>query len=153
MLKKITFRHKEVMRRLLVAETPKEIARELGLHPNTISGWLHDPLFSSTLLDLEYATKTKILTEDGKAEALDIIKETMKDAALLCRETTNDTSVDLGLRMKSAWDILDRGGLKPTDKKIVAVADLSELIIEARRQREAAKEEAIPISAEVVNAK
>ena len=77
----------------------------------------------------------------------------MKDAALLCRETTNDTSVDLGLRMKSAWDILDRGGLKPTDKKIVAVADLSELIIEARRQREAAKEEAIPISAEVVNAK
>jgi len=148
MLKKITFRHKEVMRRLLVGETPKEIAEELGLAVATINGWLRDPLFASTLSELEYNTKTSMLSADGRVEALQIITESMKDAAILARETMGDTTVDRGLRMKSAWDILDRGGLKPTDKKLVGHINLSDLIIEARKQREVKKEGERVIEAE-----
>ena len=145
MLKKITFRHKEVMRRLLVAETPKEIAEELNLATATINGWLHDPLFASTLNELEYETRTKILGGDGRVEALEVITKTMKDAAILCRETVGDPLIDRSLRLKSAWDVLDRGGLKPTDKKLVGHINLSDLIIEARKQREAEKENDKPI--------
>lgn len=148
MLKKITIRHKEVMRRLLVAETPKEIAEELGLVTATINGWLRDPLFASTLTELEYETRTKILGADGRVEALEVITSSMKDAALLARDTMGDPLLDRGLRMKSAWDILDRGGLKPTDKKLVAHMNLSDLIIEARKQREAEKIDGEVIEAE-----
>ena len=145
MLKKITFRHKEVMRRLLVAETPKEIAEELNLATATINGWLHDPLFASTLTELEYNTKTSMLSADGRVEALEVITESMKEAAVLARDTMGDAAIDRSLRMKSAWDILDRGGLKPTDKKLVGHINLSDLIIEARKQREAEKENDKPI--------
>lgn len=139
MLKKLTPRHIAVMRRLVVAESPQEIAEELGLHPQTISNWQRDPLFASTLSEMEYQAKTAVLGSEGRMDALKVITHSMKDAALLARETMGDKTVDLNLRMKSAWDILDRGGLKPTDKKLIAHANLTDLILEAAKQRKDAE--------------
>ena len=150
MLKKLTPRHKGVMRRLILQETPQEIAEELGLHPDTINKWMKDPLFGSALSELDYEMRTSILSADGRVEALEVINHSMKDAAVLARDTMGDTNVDRNLRMKSAWDILDRGGLKPTDKKLVGHVNLTDLIMEAAKQRKAEQENGKVIEAEAL---
>ena len=47
MLKKLTPRHKDIIRRLIVAETPVEIAQELGMTPAAIYRLQNDPLFAT----------------------------------------------------------------------------------------------------------
>lgn len=132
MLKKLTPRMREAMRRMVTAETPKEISEELGVSYGTVQKWLTDPLFRSALAELEFETEKRFL--DSRQDAMQILEDASVDAAQFNVDTMKDEDTDRGLRMKSAWDILDRTNKKaPT--KIDKILDLAELIVEAHNQR------------------
>ncbi len=148
MLKKITPRHREVMRRLIVGETPAEIADGLGMNVVTVRNYLKDPLFGSELHLMEQKVNDKLLNSPERLDALKIIQEAAGISAQLCANTVRDPEQDITLRIKSAWDILDRNPeTAKTNKQYRASMDLTELIVEAAKRRSEGSEDYIEAEA------
>jgi len=140
MLKKLTPRHKEIIRRLIVGETPKEISEGLGMHPATIDRLQSDPVFAAELNTLEQRANHRLTDAAERLDALKIIDLAAGESAQLCRQVVGNKvpdapDISIDLRVKSAWDILDRKGHGKIAKS--ATVNISDLIIEASRQREA----------------
>lgn len=140
MLKKLTPRHREIIRRLVVGETPKEISEGLGMHPATIERLQNDPVFAVELSELEQRANNRLTDAAERLDALEILDLAAGESAKLCRDVVNDKvlgaeGIAMDLRVKSAWDILDRAGHGKVVK--TATLNISDLIIEAGRQREA----------------
>jgi len=140
MLKKLTPRHREIIRRLIVGETPKEIGESLGMHPATIDRLQSDPVFAAELNTLEQRANNRLTDAAERLDALKILDLAAGESAQLCRQVVGDNvpgvdGIAIDLRVKSAWDILDREGHGKVTK--TATVNISDLIIEASRQREA----------------
>ncbi len=134
MLKKLTAKHQEILRRLVVGQEPKLIEQELNISTATINRLQKDdPLFMSELAALQQAANKSITNSMERLSVLEMLEETAYDAAGLCQDVINgkvsDTPVEL--RLKSAWDVLDRTGLKPTEKKAIGVFNAADMIIAA----------------------
>lgn len=139
MLKKLTPMHREAARRLVVGESPQDVADELGITKTTVQRWTNDPKFLSELHALEERAN-KHLTEN-QATAMQIIQSGQSDAANICREavkhgTIGGTAISEGMRLKASWDLLDRGGHKAIEKHEVDVYDLADLIRIAEEREE-----------------
>ena len=144
MLKKLNARHKEIIRRLIVGETPEEISLELGMHKGSILRLVNDePLFKTELGRLEYETERRLTDAQERIDVMGILREAENDAAQLCVDVIRDKAlpgpaqIGMGTRLKSAWDVLDRRGHKAIEKKITL--SLADLIVaayeEAKKQR------------------
>jgi len=138
MLKKLTARHRDIIRRLLVAETPGEICLELGMSESYLSVLQADPIFVARL-ELEQAKLSERFIEQ-RMDAMQILEETQGDAALLCREAVVEgmvggKEIKGDLQLKSAWDVLDRTGITGVDKKLIATASLADLVAEAYKEK------------------
>ena len=137
-LKKLSARHKEIARRLLVAETPQEIAEDLGMHKGSIIWISNQNLFKQYLGQLTYETDRRLTDAKGRLNVLEIFGDAEADAAQLCVDVMNDrvvpgdSSLNPDMRLKSAWDILDRQGYKAVEKKMTL--SLSDLIIAAHKK-------------------
>lgn len=134
MRKKLTPRDHEIIRRLFVGQSPKEISEDLGMSMQTIQRNVGDPLYGGELGRLGYEAERRITDSNERLDALQIIQDKAGRAAQLCTNVMEDPDMAVDLRMKSAWDILDRAGYKATEKRIVGVMSFSDLIIEAHRQ-------------------
>lgn len=139
MLKKLTPMHNEAIRRLVVGESPQDVADELGVTKGTVTRWLNDPKFLSELHALEERANNR-LTENQET-AFQIIQSGQSDAARNCREavkngTIKGMSVSEGTILKASWDLLDRGGHKAVEKREVDVYDLADLIRIAEEREE-----------------
>ena len=140
MLKKTTPRHKEIMRRLIVGETISEAAISLGMSPGSITRLLKDPIFATELKEMEKRANEMLYNSDDRLGALETIKIAADESARLCRAVVGnkvpgvDGEVALDLRVKTAWDILDRAGHGKVQK--TATLDLTALILEAAKQRD-----------------
>jgi hypothetical protein len=70
---------------------------------------------------------------------MEILEVAAPDAARLTRDAItgliDNETVPLPLRLKSAWDCLDRTGNKAVEKKLVGVVDLGKLISDAYREK------------------
>lgn len=148
-LKKMSPRHKEIARRCLVGETPEEISEDLGMHKGTVVWMMNQDVFKQYLGQLEYETERRLTNAQERLDVLGILAEAEQDAAELVVDVMNDEIVPsatkdgaipvaTGLRLKSAWDILDRRGYKAIEKKMTV--SLSDLIIAAREEAKAKKE-------------
>lgn len=148
-LKKLSARHKEIARRCLVGETPQEISEDLGMHKGSILWVIAQDLFKQHLGMLEYETERRLTNAKERLNVLSILANAEQDAADLVVDVMNDEVVPgstkdgslpiaTGLRLKSAWDILDRRGYKAVEKKMTV--SLSDLIIAAREEAKAKKE-------------
>lgn len=140
MLKKTTPRHKEIMRRLIVGETKNEVATSLGMSPGSITRLLKDPVFATELREMESKADAKLYGSEERLDALETIKRAADESARLCRDVVNNQvvgadDVALDLRVKTAWDILDRAGHGKVEKR--ANLDLTALVLEAAKQRDA----------------
>lgn len=137
-LKKISPRHKAIARRCLVGETPEEIATDLGMHRKYIVWLMNQNVFKQHLAQLEYETERRLTSVKERLDVLEILGEAEADAAKLCVDVMKDTAVSgdgqgaMILRLKSAWDILDRRGYKAPEKRVTM--SLSDLIIEAHKE-------------------
>ena len=141
MLKSLRPIHHSAMRRLIVGEKPIDVAKSIGVTPGTISHWFRSPVFASALVEMEQAANAKIMENPERLDALKIINDASGLSAKLCVDTmkgqVDGENVDITMRIKSAWDILDRNPeTAKTTKQVRANVDLTELIIEAAKKRE-----------------
>lgn len=108
MLEKLTPRHKTIIRRLILGQTPSEIASDLGMSPQTIRSLQNDPVFQTEMADTEFMIKKRLADQVDLLQHMEIFAE---DAAQLIGQTINDNDVaPLHLRIKCAFDVLDRTG-------------------------------------------
>jgi len=137
-LKKIGYRHMDIIRRLLVGQTPGDVCLELGMSESYLSILQSDPIFRARL-ELEQAKLHERFLE-GRENAMIVLEETSSAAAKLCREavmlgTVGQQEIKPDLRLKSAWDVLDRSGFKAIDKTLTVSTDLADLVAEAYKQK------------------
>lgn len=150
-LKKLSPRHMDIIRRLIVGETPGEISLELGMSQSRLSILQADPLFNLKLSEMQDEMNERFI--DSRVKAMDILEDAAVHAARIDVHASTGVveriipgedgepdrveyeNVPVALQMKSAWDILDRTGNKGVDRKIVAVASLADLIAEAYKRK------------------
>ena len=132
-LKNLSGRHLDIIRRLIVGETAQEICLEMGLSPSRISILKADPLFASAYHEIEMRIADNFI--ESRASAMEILEDAAPHAARLTRDailgSIDGEEVPQGLRLKSAWDCLDRTGNKAMEKHLVGHVDLGKLIGEA----------------------
>lgn len=126
----------DIIRRLLVGQPAHEISLELGMSDVYLSILQKDPVFQAKLE--EEQTKLHQRFIESRVDAMEILADTAPLAATICQEavavgSVGGTFISPSLRLKSAWDILDRTGFDGVRK--VAVLDLAELITTAYRQK------------------
>ena len=144
MLKRLTTKHKEILRRLVVGQEPKLIEQELNISAATINRLQKDdPLFMSELEVLQQAANKNITDSMERLSVVEILEEAAYDAANFCQRVVKGEESDIPakLRMESAWDVLDRTGFKPTEKKVVGVVNASDLIIAAYNAKHKQKDD------------
>lgn len=134
MLKRLTAKHKEVVRRLVIGQDPKLIEQELDITAATINRLQKsEPMFMSELAVLQAAADKAITDSIERLSVIERLEEAAYDAAEFCQNVIqgkeNDTPVEL--RVKTAWDVLDRTGHKPTEKKSIGVFNAADMIIAA----------------------
>ena len=137
-LKKLTARHKEVVRRLVVGETPQQVATDLKMSVVTVQALQRDPLFMGELEEVSAALTRKMMDTRSTNE---VLKVAAHKAAMVCAEASGDgmvggTGIPPDLQLKAAWDVLDRTGYSGTKKSVVGVVtNPADLIIAAYNQR------------------
>jgi len=136
MLKKLSARHKDMVRRLLVGETPGEICMELGVSESYFSIIQADPIFQARLEHEEAKLSERFISE--RMDGMEILLATQRDAALLCREAVKDGTVGQRqlrpeIQLKSAWDVLDRTNVSGVQKHVHA--NLADLVTEAYKKK------------------
>jgi hypothetical protein len=145
-LKKITVKHREIMRRMITNQPVEDIAYEMRVSREYLGMLARDPLFVENLAEMETQVHTTWL--EGRTKAMDVLNEGALDAARLCVDSVkgmvtavaDDGSekyevVPLGKRLSSAWDVLDRTGNKAPQKAVVTHLTLQEMIITAYKER------------------
>ena len=137
-LQRIKPRHRDIMRRMIVGQTAKEISIELGMSQSRISVLLDDPLFQSTMEELQTRVEQEFV--QSRATAMQVLEATAPMAALACHEVVTEGTLDgekvgAPLRLKSAWDVLDRTGNKAAEKRLVGTVDLGDLIADAYQKK------------------
>lgn len=127
--------HREVIRRLIVGQKPKEIASDLKISTGLITRVRNSPV---GLRALDNATKK------ADNEAFDVMKrvERLQPMALKAlEEIVSDVDIAASVRLNAAKDILDRSGAAVPKQVNVAHAHLSGDDIMALKER--AKAEAM----------
>ncbi len=146
MLKKLTPRHRDIIRRLVLGESPSEISAELGITADQVNLLQKDPIFASELHDLERKLIEKMSEKEG---AFAKMANAASSAAQLCVDVVKGvvTNADgtkevvgTGMRVKGAWDILDRTGFAKTSK-VAVVDDPAQMLLDAYAKRKAAQAE------------
>jgi len=137
-LQRISARHRDIMRRMIVGQTAKEISEELGISQSRISVLLDDALFQSTLEELQARVESEFITT--RASAMQVLEATAPMAAMACHEVVTSGTLDgqpvsAPLRLKSAWDVLDRTGNKAAERRLVGTVDLGDLIADAYQKK------------------
>ena len=144
MLKRLTAKHNRMIRDLVTGRDPKDIAKDLNVAPETVSRLQrNDPLFKSELRNVELSIEKRLAESEDRISVMERLEQISEDAAILCGNVIDGTEpeVPINLRMQSAWDVLDRTGFKPTEKKVVGIANAADMIIAAYNAKHGKKEE------------
>jgi len=136
-LKQIKPKHREIIRRMITNQSSEEIALELRVSEGYLAALRRDPLFNETLEAADAEVHSLWLEKRGKA--MDILEAHAPAAAQLCVSAVegqvDGVEVPLGKRLESAWDVLNRTGVKAVEKRIIANVTLQDMIIAAYKQR------------------
>lgn len=99
--------HHEILRLVLLGNKPSEIAEALNITPQTVSNTVNSPLGRAKLAMLraerdQSSVDIAAAIQDVQADALNVVKEFVDPEA--------GKNKDDKLRLKAAFDLLDRGG-------------------------------------------
>lgn len=130
--KKLTPRHREIMRRLLEGAPRSVIAEEMGLTPQAITIISTSQLFQAELCKMETDADFQVIrrAEDLSNEALDTLKNLMRFAR------------SEAMKQRAADSILDRAGYSKVEKKMIGIVSGEDVIKELNRRRREASEAA-----------
>jgi hypothetical protein len=141
MLKKLKPRHMDIIRRMLTGQQDQEICLELGMSESYLSILKNDPTFATKLEDEVAKLQERFIEQ--RQDAMQMIEEVQCDAvqmAIGAMKTglVGERVISAKDQLKSIWDILDRGGTRKAEKKIVAHANIADLVVEAYREKHGA---------------
>ena len=134
MIKKLTPKHRAIMRRLIVGEDPKEIAIALNITSATVNRLQRDdPMFMAELRAMELVIQDRLANSEERLSVLQRLEKIAEDAVDFCGGVVRgkEQEVPIELRVKSAWDILDRTGHKAPEKKVIGVVNAADVIVAA----------------------
>ena len=147
-LKTLSPRHLDIIRRLIVAQNPREVSIELGISQSRISALRGDPLFDAVYRDMQHRVNEGFI--EVRASAMQILEDAAPHAARMARDAIISgeikyedgvvEKVPLPLRLKSAWDCLVATGNKAPEKHLVGHVDLGELISVAYKKKHHGKD-------------
>jgi len=125
-------KQRNAARRLVDGESVRDVAEQLGMSPQTVRNWMKEPIFQATMSEIELSREMQVV-DRRSLDALEILESAASDAAALCADVvqSNDPDVSLNLKVKTAWDILDRTKGKPVQRQITATANIVDLILMA----------------------
>ena len=141
-LTKITPRHKEMLRRIVMGQTLPNVAREMGVSLGYLEILQNDALFQSARGEMEAEAHAHWL--ESRRTAMDKLQDHALEAAAVCVEAMKGEmhypdgkveSVPIAHRLKSAFDVLDRTGNKAPERHLTVHANLQDMIIEAYKRR------------------
>ena len=143
LLKTLSPRHLDIIRRLIVGQMPQEIAIDLGMSPYRISALRGDPLFDAVYREMQDRIMAGFV--ETRMNAMQILEDTAPQAAQMARDAVIDGKigeevVPVPLRLKSAWDVLDRTGNTGVEKTLVGHVDLGQLISDAYQEKHYGKD-------------
>ena len=128
-VKKIWESHKEIMRRVLLGQKNVDIARALGITPQTVSNVRNNPLVRDQI---------SLLEDIRDNRAVDIsrdIKELSPIALKVMETAMQDPGSPWGVKVRSAMDLLDRAGWQAPKQVNVVHAHLTHEAIQDIKDR------------------
>ena len=133
MLRKLTPKHRKMIRDLATGRNPAEIAEELDVSADTINRLKReDPLFKSALYALEMQIERRLVESEERLSIMNRLDLVAESAVTLCHDViAGAEEAPLELRLKSAWDVLDRTGNKAVDKKLIGVTNIADVVVAA----------------------
>jgi hypothetical protein len=143
-LKKLSWKHKEVARRLILNQDRMDIAIEVGYAPSYIDFLVGDPLFNQEMEIMEAELQERFIQErtdameelhDASMEAAQVSISAMRGKMKAVVLEENEVEVPIPKRLECAWDVLDRTGKRAPSKSISVHASLQDLLIEAYEKR------------------
>ena len=121
--------HHEIVRRLLLGQKAVDIARDLGITPQTVSNVRNNPLVVKQLADMHEK-------RDSDATAVaNQIKEVAPMAVQVLTEAMSDKSSPWNAKIMAAKDVLDRAGHAPIHRSESVTTTLTFEEITAIKER------------------
>lgn len=108
MLQKLKARHRELARVLVAGATVKQAATRFGMSEEGVRAIVRSTLFQQLYGELSCEADEQAINVKKQ------LQELLPDAAGVLRTALSAKDIDESLRVKVAWDILDRGGLVAT---------------------------------------
>jgi len=140
-MKRITSRHRALMRRLLAGMTLREACEELGYSVSRASVIVNSPLFQEEMRRMQEEIDGKFVEAEGEKIHTDIVRRKLKN---LAKEAINTLEGCLGdrsgsVRVSAAKEILDRAGYVKEEKgevevKVVPTPGLVEALRQLREE-------------------
>jgi len=118
MPKKLSSRHRALMRRLLAGMTLKEACQELGYSEGRASLIVNSPLFQEEMEKMRKEIEGKFVEAEGEKIHIDLVRERLKRLSEKAVEALEDCLSDRSgsVRVSAAKEILDRSGLVKEEK-------------------------------------
>ena len=122
---------------------PQEIAIDLGISQYRISALRADPLFDAVYQEMQNRIMAGFV--ETRMNAMQILEDTAPQAAQMTRDAVisgviGGEDVSVPLRLKSAWDVLNRTGNTGIEKTLVGHVDLGQLISDAYQEKHYGKD-------------
>lgn len=96
-----------------------------------------DALFKGVLEAMQEELNLRFI--EKRTEVMDVLEDVSMDAAMLTRNAIHGLidgkEVPISLRLKSAWDNLDRTGRKAVEKRLVGYVNVGDLVADAYRKK------------------
>ena len=113
-------RYRDLMRRLVCGQTRRQIEMEMNMSSANYTVIIGSPLFKAELAKMEEELNKQVLDKLSTSKVDDVVDRKLKAAS------PNAADVDIALlqsssektRQRSAFDILDRTGHKPSEHYI-----------------------------------
>ena len=148
MLKQLSGRHQDIIRRLMCGETPGEICSEFGISASYLSVLQNDPLFIEEMDRMQNRVDDIFIT--SRQKAMEVLEAAALPAAHMARDAIVDgfiggqdsrQEVPVKARLDSAWDVLKATGNVKPERKIVAHVTLADMIASAYAAKHKPKDE------------
>jgi hypothetical protein len=107
-------RHTEIARRLVLGQTPADIAKALGMSPSTINQIKKMPQFKAQLLRLQERRDASVM--DVRGQIAEAAPEAVDEVTRLMHKSRDER-----VRLKAAESLLDRGGFSSINKSEINV--------------------------------
>lgn len=119
-IKRMLPRYRDLMRRLVCGQGRRQIEREMDMSSGNYTVIIGSPLFKAELAKMETELNKQVLDKLSTSKVEDVVDRKLKKASpeaadvniSLLRSSSEKT------RQRSAFDILDRTGHKPTEHYI-----------------------------------